>query len=417
MRYLSAVILIILACLNSGAAGQNLPAPQDSNLLAQDKLHSESITLLFELVNTIIDKNPDWQFVLNRLPDMEVVNRQELLDELTRRNAKDKDINKKIDALLESPAYRLYFAQFKTADPEKHREMFYRLPYQYAHTPGDISTNFLDLCRNVDNIQLWISRMLATVDLNHSRSMAEKWLPPGDYNIPEVYFVYDGMGDAFVRDGAVCFDLFGAVLSHQPAESRYYRLDSISVEDMEGTLAHEFHHVFASPWYKNMNNDEASWQQAWIDYITTMIVREGTAMLCDPPDGLRRKLMEDTAVVAYWITQLNEKFNALHGDSITSDDISAWYDQTSQSTAQDLLTRELARQYEGKELRAKIAANGAARPMMIYTLGWWMASHIAEGKEGPAGILEIIQQPATVYEHYNRSIEESMPHLVVDIGS
>ena len=138
-------------------------------------------------------------------------------------------------------------------------------------------------------------------------AIAREWLPKGDYSTPTVYFIYDGNGSAFAREGAVCFDLYGAVFGMRPEATRFTNLSEISVDEMERVLAHEFHHIYRAQRFGPTSHSSNTWQEKMIDRVTAGLISEGIAQQCNPPEGFKAELWNDTAVIAFWIKELGEK--------------------------------------------------------------------------------------------------------------
>ncbi len=145
-----AVIMALL--LLSGLKAADIP-----NGTNADKCDLTAINLLADLIDTIMAYNADYRQISDSLNDLEPAQRDSALARLAQKNAADPAINTAIENLLHSPAYRLYYRQYKYIDSSVHKKVFYALPYQAISSAGDISTTFYELCRHHDKFQAWIA--------------------------------------------------------------------------------------------------------------------------------------------------------------------------------------------------------------------------------------------------------------------
>lgn len=368
---------------------------------------------LLEVLKTNLDASPDYKLVTTRLSALSRGERDSLLDSLVAAKESDTRLVRQIDELLELPAYRLYYRQFRNVTPDIHRRILLALPYEAIPSPADISRNLLELTEHLQVLRSWISEMGSRIDLDTCRLIASRWLPDGKYEIPETFFIFDGNADAFAREGQVCFDLYTLVLARRSSETRYDDLDKISSAGLELVLAHEFHHIFAQPYFVPSPNESSDWKTRFRNRLVRRMVQEGTAMHCNPPEGFARVIKEDTSVVVNWIRELDRELGAIENNKVTEEAASAWLDSTYQETARLALRRYLSRAVQGEELERQVQAHVVDRPSLIYTLGWWMVSRISREGESPEAVRELIRQPLTLFERYNATIAQSTDSLRV----
>jgi hypothetical protein len=403
VRAASILIIVIAAPVVENGALSDRTAADAGN----PALDVSGVTGLLDVLDAIAVKHPDYAEESGRLEAMGEAERQVALEAKAAENADDEEINRLIDVLYATDAYRMYFVQFRNVSPEIHRRILLAMPYQAISSPADISRKLQELWFSRDALRAWVDGAFREVDLGKCRDEAARWLPPGKYEVPPVYFMYDGNGDAFVRFGAVCFDLFGLVFRKRPPETRFDDLANLDIAQIEPVLAHEFHHVFASSIPRRQKQSGGGWQAQRKYDLTSRIVREGVAMRCNIGEGLKRDVMEDTVTVVHWIGQLNEKLAELEKGEISEEQWKQWLEATYQDLARERLRDFLAREYPGGELGVLMSQNQAERPMMVYTLGWWMISRILEDADGHERAVNLLSDPDLVFAEYNRSIGEA----------
>jgi hypothetical protein len=384
-----------------GSSGQAIAVSAEGSAL-----DVSGVTGLLDVLDAIAARHPDYAEESRRLEAMGEAERRVALEAKVAANASDDEINRLIDVLYATDAYRMYFIQFRNVSPEVHRRILLALPYQTISSPADISHKLRELWFNRGALRAWVDGAFREVDLGKCRDEAARWLPPGRYEAPPVYFVYDGNGGAFVRFGAVCFDLFGLVFRKRPPETRFDDLANLDIAQIEPVLAHEFHHVFARSIPRKQKQSGRGWQAQRRSELASLIVSEGVAMRCNLGEGLKRAAMEDTATVVYWIGQLNEKLAELEKGEISEEQWQQWLETTYQDLARERLRDFLAREYPGGDLEVLMSQHGAERPMMVYTLGWWMISRILEDPDGHERVVSLLSDPDRVFAEYNQSIGE-----------
>ena len=372
-----------------------------------------SVHLMVDLMQKLVARNPNYEQSAAALDLLDGSERQQNVDSLVAFNAADPTIDLILDSLLGSTAYQLYYRQFKNVTPELHRRVLLALPVASIRSPADISRNLRSICLNIDSVQTWVADITTGVDLDRCRRIALQWLPEGEYHLPTVHFIMDGNGDAFAREGEVCFDLYSLLLSPRPEKSRYSNLGAINTNEVEIVLAHEFHHIYAAQFLYSLRDlSDWSWTDRFRNRLIRRMVSEGVAMRCNPPTGLARTIKEDTAVVRYWIGQLNDKLAALETDTLSQEAAEQWLRDSYHRDARQLLTEYFRRDYEGDELRAMVAEHIVNRPTMIYTLGWWMISRINQ-TAGRDQVIALLSDPGQLFDHYNAAVEGAPDYLKI----
>lgn len=374
-------------------------------------LDMSSVHLMVDLMQRLVARNPNYEQSAASLDSLGESERHQIVDSLVAFNAADTTINLILDSLLGSTAYQLYYRQFKNVTSELHRRVLLALPAASIRSPADIGRNLRSICLNIDSVRTWVADITTGVDLDRCRRIALQWLPEGEYHLPTVHFIMDGNGDAFAREGEVCFDLYSLMLAPRPEKSRYSNLGAINTNEVEIVLAHEFHHIFVAQFpYAPRDLSNRHWTDRFRTRLVRRMVSEGVAMQCNPPTGLAKTIKEDTAVVRYWIEQLNDKLAAIETDMLGQEAAEQWLRDSYQQDARQLLTEYFQHDYEGDELRAVVAEHIADRPTLIYTLGWWMISRINQAA-GRHQVIALLSDPGQLFDHYNAAIEGAPDYL------
>lgn len=370
---------------------------------------------LLEVLKADVDACPEYHAVALRLSSLSGEQHDSLLDSLIAAKKSNPELVRNIDDLLESPAYQLYYRQFRNVTPDIHRRILLALPYEAVPSPAGISQNLLEITNYLQFVQRWTEGLSSRIDLDTCRRIAMRWLPSGNYELPKTYFIFDGNGDAFARDGQVCFDLYSLVLGRLSPASGYESLDTVSLDRVERVLAHEFHHIFARTYFVPSPDESADWKTRWRNRLVRQMALEGTAMHCNPPEGFARVIKEDTVVVVHWIRELDRELRAVENSEVTEEAASAWLDSTYQESARRVLRQYLSRTIQGAELEREVQAHSIDRPSLIYTLGWWMVSHISGQGSDPEAVHDLIRQPLSLFERYNATIKQAADSLRVSL--
>lgn len=372
------------------------------------KVHFSGVEQLFDLVHTLKEENPDYKEIRQKLAGLSGEKQQEYINQLIEKNKSNPVINEKIAHLLETPAYRLYYEQFSNMTPEKHTEILCALPFTAINSPAGISDHLFDLTDHIEIVQTWYNHLNKNINLDTAYYRALQFLPEGAYEIPEVYFIYDGNGGAFARGDKVCFDLFGVCLSDADPEFRYTKIgECVDGNEFNMVLAHEMHHVFAFPFYnKAFGGKGDNWEDQQLLNLNERIVSEGTALRCNPYDEFEQGIKEDSITLTFWIAQFNDMRMKLKEGEIDEEAYWAWYRDTYHETAYELLREELARTVNPEDIEKTYQKALAKRPSMVYTLGWWMVGKISHDGEDKEAIKELVIYPETLYEKYNDAIKD-----------
>lgn len=410
---ITAVLLLFLLGLPTWVQGQETPS-QQSNSSNRDKFDISAVTQLLDILDLLIRKNPDYQTTLASLAKLTPDSALQVLQPLIDKNTQDPEITAAIDKLLNTPAYQIYYIHAKNVNPEIHRTILCGLPYWAYDSPAGIADHLQELCRHTDSVRAWVNNVISRIDLNRSQEEALAWLPPGDYQLPSIRFFYDGNTDAFDMAGQVGFDLFSVVLMERPPQTRFVHLDSLGTDKIERVLAHELHHVYANRYLNPPGVKYATWQDRWRNRLIRQIIKEGVAMQCDMCQCLRRTLMEDTTIVRYWIGQLNEKLAALRADSVTEMQMQGWFNQSFDETPRMLLEEYRERVSPKSDSATFMQQNQVNRPMMVYTLGWWMVGRILEGGKNKESVIQLISDPRELFQLYDKSLTAAGSSLRVN---
>jgi hypothetical protein len=408
MRYYSALAILLLVTFIISF----IPGHSAHNNLPRDELvNTEGIRQLLEIMHMVRERNPDYIDWTDRLVEMNRSQRKNLLDSLSARNREDIELGAAIDSLLSSETYRLYYRKFNNVTPDDHRQMLLNLPYGWLPSPADISRVLYEICHNSDSIADWVGGSIDAIDLDSVQQRALQWLPEGNYQMPPIHFIMDGNGDAFALGGQVCFDLYGLVLGKRSSSTRYSNLAKVSVSQIEVVLAHEFHHVYAAPFFKIDAAESDNLYRQWRNRLVCSMASEGIAMHCNPPEGYFRILKEDTAIVAFWFREFDSVMSALNRNVVSEDDIRHWYRDSFHDTARRLLREYMSRTFQGDELNQQVALHAHARPTLIYTLGWWMVSRISDNGVNRQAVLGLLQDPLSLFSRYNAVIGDGPDSL------
>ncbi len=398
MRISVLVVTIGIAMVAMFSACSKQPADQAT-------LDSSGVTKLLDLLDIIAAKNPNFQEVEAKLAALPVSSRRVVLDSLVQQNRNDRTISRAIEDLLASDAYKLCYAQFKNVSPKVHREILCHLPYEAIPSPGGISDVLFELFPHRAEVRAWVASYVPRIDMNRARLRALAWLPAGNYPLPPTRFYYDGNGDAFAQPEGIGVDLFGVLLYPIPKEERFARLNYITSEQLEETLAHELHHMYSRQALKDAPM-ESSPKWASVASLSREMVSEGLATQCNPLTGMDKEITEDPIVIAYWISDLKEHASsfALLPDNVASKRL--WRESTYQDLAQYQKLAFLSRCFPGK--RADSIANEMPvhRPDLAHTLGRWMVQHISKDGQDRNQAIALLQHPDSVFVWYDRAVKD-----------
>jgi hypothetical protein len=374
---------------------------------ARQNCDISALELQMRLFAAIASSNPNYDDTLAVVVKLDRLQQEERLAALAEQNARDPQIAALIDSLMATGAYKLYFRQFKNVTPDVHRRVFSALPYRGIPSPGDIGQVQFELFGYRDSLVALVSK-ISQVDMAEAVSISRQWAPPGELSIPTTYYLMDGNADAFAREDGVCFDLYGVILGKRPESYRYENLAEIPVNEIEAVLAHEYQHIFAQAHLYPATRKFDNWQDLWEDVIIRRIVSEGVAMQCNPPKGFKKAIYEDTTVVSFWLRELERVIGQVRRNETTEDSVRAWLDWTYHEPARQLLADYLKRTYSDGDQNVLLRDHVTYRPSGIYTLGWWMVSHIASAPGGHDQAVQLLDTPHQLFYLYNATVADTL---------
>lgn len=367
-------------------------------------------------MDSIAARNAGYEKVIAQLDTLSPEDRMKMITGLCERNANDSVLRAMIDELLALKPYQIYFRCFRNVTPAHFRSAFNALPYAELDLPGNISEPFYALIHHRNAFQEWYRRIREKIDIQRCVALAKEWLPKGEYPLDKVYFIYDGNAGSFAEQGCAFFNLHETV-SKTPGEKRFQNVGEVSIGAFEDVIAHELHHVMVEPILFPANQTFVSWEDRWKDRLTRGIVSEGVAGQCNPVTGFSKSLWEDRATVASLMKELNEKLLAMDRHELQENGVRKWYSGLFEEFARSLLLRYLQKAYPDattKTIETLAMQHASSRPDLIHTLGWWMVSRITENGTKKGKAIELLRNPASLYELYNKSLENGMEDVAVD---
>ncbi len=373
-----------------------------------------AVTKLLSLMDSIAGRNGGYENVILQLDSLSRTGRGERIRALQNRNDRDPVLRKMIDDLLTTEPYRIYFSRFSNVTPRDFRFAFNSLPYAAPDLPGGIGEAFLDLIRHRRAFERWYETIRGEIDVHRCIMSAKEWLPPGEYPLGNVYFIYDGNAGSFAEQGNAFFNFCSEVVTKEPMDRRFKQLNETGVEKLEGVIAHELHHVMAEPILFPEKRGYESWEDEWKDRITQTIVSEGVAFRCNPLTGFQKQLWEDRSTIATLMKELNEKLVALGEHRVQEDDLKEWYNGLYHEFAASLLERYLRRTHPESEIKGLVAEKAIFRPDLTHALGWWMVSSISGNGAKKEKVIELLTNPSLLYRLYNASLEKGTEDIAVD---
>lgn len=404
--------IVLLTLLLAITAVSNWPACADVQLSQQPgRVDLSGVNGLLDLLDTLVGRGPTIESVATWARTVDERRTLDSIEVLAQRNEKDPRISAMIDSLLGSPAYQLYYAQYRNVVPAVHRRILCSLPYRAIDSPAGIADNLLELCRNRAEVREWAEDVVSKIDLARSDSLAREWVPEGQYVIPAIRLFYDGNGDAFAHGGQIGLDLFCTVLLRRPPATRFTTLAEINVDYIERTLAHELAHVYSAQVSRSSPSHSDTWQGKMINRITTGLISEGIAQQCNPPKGIKAELWNDTAIVAFWIKELGEKLATLKAGQGDRDEMNRWWSSTYHEIPESLLVSYLARRYPNADQPKLRWEHIADRPDLEHALGFWLVSRIYGNGNQKDRVLQLISEPDKLFPFYSESTKSAPESL------
>lgn len=377
-------------------------------------LRQEGLIRLLELLDAIIDRNPDWESTVESLRSMNPQQRRATLDELRRKNEQDTTITRKIEALVRSEPYQVYFRMFRNVTPEISRKVFCALPFEVTESPGDIAGADHELLVNKNLVKSWTHSTMDKIDLRRCFDSALRWCPDTAETLPEVFVIYDGNAGSFATEGKAFFNLHQYVSAALREPDRQRALDSLDLHRMEATIAHELHHVLVETHLFPSNRVFKGWQHRWIDRIVRGIVSEGSANHCNPPEGFQKEMWTDRIVLRSLVVDMNKALLSIDQGTMNEDSTRKWYEQTFQETPRRIMEEFLSAHYPPETAKTYLRKHISIRPDLIHALGWWMISTVSEKGRKSENVVRLIRNPFDLFEAYNASLTAEMRDLRVD---
>lgn len=400
----SALVVIVLVL--HGSVHAEIPAGGYKEL--------ECVELLFDLIAAIADQNSGYVETLGRIGAMDEAAAASAFDSLALRNRDNPVLAKKIDSLLASDTYQIYFRRFRNVNPEIFRTAFSNLPYRDVPTPGGVSSCFFELSRNVDAVRDWMRDTVRRIDIPRCLAHAERWLPDGDYQPLTIYFIYDSNAGSFTAEGKAFFNLQSMIGEFSYGGGLSQQLSNIDIVSMEAVIAHEMHHIYARPMLYPVGLFFSSWQDRWLNKIVREIVSEGVAGQCNPCTGFKKDIWEDPEILARLIRSLNETCLAMYDGTLDEKAVGAWYSATYQESARELLKDYVLKQYDEQQAEGLLRQYMPVRPDLVHTLGWWMVSCITSRQTDRDAAVSLLADPAALFSAYNASVSPERVPLRID---
>jgi hypothetical protein len=374
----------------------------------------EGLTHLLELLDAIVERNPEWESTMKSLRSLDPRQRQATLHEFRRKNEQDTIIAWKIEALVRSEPYQIYFRMFRNVTPEIFRQVFCALPFEVIESPGDIAGANYELLLNKELVKSWIHSTLDKIDLSRCFDSALRWCPDTARSLPEVFVIYDGNAGSFATEGKAFFNLQQYISAALREPDKRGALDSLDLHRMEATIAHEIHHVLVETHMFPSNRVFKGWQHRWIDRIVRGIVSEGSANHCTPPEGFQKQMWNDRTVLRSLVEDLNNALLAIRQGTMNEDSTRTWYEHTFQEIPRLIMQEYLTAHYPSDKAREYLLKYISIRPDLIHALGWWMVSTVSEKGKKPENIVRLIRNPFSIFEAYNASLTTDLRDLRID---
>jgi len=370
-----------------------------------------AVVALLDTLDIIVENNPDHfqeRLILNNL---EPVERALHLAPLMAANAANQEIQHSIDTFLDSPAMRIYVDRYTNVTPDHIRRALNGIPYTVVDSPGDIARAYHRAVPIRDDLRRWVALLAERIDLDRVRASAQHWLPPGTSVQPEMYLVFDANAGSYTAQSKGFYNLYSDVIQDLP---RGQPPDLDGMEAMEAVIAHEMQHVMTEPLFAAARRRHSSWQGQRMDQVIRGLVSEGAASHCNPPDGLRRELWEDSRTLAALVSDLNQTFVALQEERMDEAAFQQWFGATFHDRARELMVQNLKARYPQDQVEILMRKHASERPDLIHALGWHMVATISGRGEDPEAVHRLLQAPYTLLSLYTAALGDSHPDLRID---
>jgi len=113
-------------------------------------------------------------------------------------------------------------------------------------------------------------------------------------------------------------------------------------------------------------------------------------------------------VVSFWLRELERVIGQIRRNETTEDSVRAWLDRTYHEPARQLLADYLKRTYSEGDQNILLRDYVTYRPSAIYTLGWWMVSHIASARGGHDKAVQLLDTPHQLFDLYNATVADTL---------
>jgi hypothetical protein len=384
LTLVGAMIALLTAC--SGTPASKAPA-----------LEPEGVIALLDVIDAVASAFPDSVIEAGRLRVLPDSERQLLAADARRRNETNPRVSAALERLMATEAYRLYFSRFHNITPDVFRELVLNLPYGAGSGPGGIGEMLVGLVGKRREVRSAVERFVAHAEMADVVRRAMEWAPAGSRAPDRLFLIYDSNAGSFTAGSIPFFNLYGDVdLDALSADT-----SGAALEGAVSVMAHELQHTIVAPILFASSRPQSPWQALWLDRITRGLVSEGMAIHCNPPEGFRKELWEDTSVVRALVARLNGLLEDVGNNHATEDDVQTWYRENLFGFAESLLVRFLVTRYSGDELEAHRRRYMSIRPDLEHVLGWWMVARISEEGRAREVALDLLSDPYALYVRYN----------------
>ncbi len=276
-----------------------------------------------------------------------------------------------VRAVLETPAYRLFFAhhnrfQGRTLSEDEFAAMLRAIPL------GELST------ANPQLVTMWgrfreaparLSELWALYDevargsvVREAAALARRWLPAGAALETTVFVLLDGMSSGFVYQGQVAFDLL-----QMRGAGRFLKV-----------LAHELHHIGVDGLWQGQIEDAAlpPAQRMALEFVG-LLLGEGSAtcLISGPP--------EEPEGVEQWREHMRELDRLF-------------------ARAEDLVRRTLSGQLDEAAFQAEVPGFLQGYMGEAYAVGYVLVERIRQAL-GDEAVLACLREPQRTLAVYNQA--------------
>lgn len=130
-------------------------------------------------------------------------------------------------------------------------------------------------------------------------------------------------------------------------------------------------------------------------------------MQCNPPSGFKQAILEDSIVVCFWLRELERVIGQIRRNETAEDSVRAWLERSYQESARQLLADYLKLTYPEADQQILLQEHITDRPSGIYTLGWWMVSHIAATTGGRDRVVKLLTTPHQLFHLYDDAVSDA----------